>query len=130
MNPLAWLVLWLGSLIVVALAILAVLPASLWTEARFAALGWKWLLAAAAVALTALVHRMGTSTFGRAVRYTRADPDNIAARRCAPAGIVEARGDQPLHAERAHLLPSVIGSVLVLAATIPPKLRHTSRAAR
>ena len=28
------------------------------------------------------------------------------------------------------MLPSVIGSVLVLAATIPPKLRHTSRAAR
>ena len=27
-------------------------------------------------------------------------------------------------------LLSVIGSVLVLAATIPPKLRHTSRAAR
>ena len=78
---LAWLVLWLGSLIVVALAILAVLPASLWTEPRFAALGvWKWFLTAAAVALTALVHRMGTSTLGRVVRYTRADPDNIAAR--------------------------------------------------
>jgi hypothetical protein len=26
------------------------------------------------------VHRVGTSTFGRVVRYTRADPDNIAAR--------------------------------------------------
>src|SRR6516162_9905295 len=78
---LAWLVLWLGSLLVVAFAILAILPASVWKETRFAGLSnWQWLLAAAAVALTALVHRMGTSTFGRVVRYTRADPDNIAAR--------------------------------------------------
>jgi hypothetical protein len=78
---LAWLVLWLGSLLVVALAILAVLPASTWEKTRFAGLSnWQWLLGAAAVAVTALVHRMGTSTFGRVVRYTRADPDNIAAR--------------------------------------------------
>jgi hypothetical protein len=78
---LAWLMLWLGSLLVVALAILAVLPASAWEETRFAGLSnWQWLLAAAAVALTALIHQMGTSTFGRVVRYTRADPDNIAAR--------------------------------------------------
>jgi hypothetical protein len=70
----AWLVLWLGSLIVVALAVLAALPATLWKAPSFG------LLVTAAVAITALVHRMGTSTFGRVVRYTRADPDNIAAR--------------------------------------------------
>lgn len=78
---LAWLVLWLGSLLVVALGILAVLPASVWKDTPFAGLSdWQWLVAAAAVAITALVHQMGTSTFGRVVRYTRADPDNIAAR--------------------------------------------------
>jgi hypothetical protein len=52
-----------------------------WKGTRLAALvDWQWLLAAAAVAITAVVHRMGTSTFGRVVRYTRANPDNIAAR--------------------------------------------------
>ena len=78
---LAWLVLWLGSLLVVALGILAVLPASVWNGTPLAGLSnWQWLLAAGAVAIIALVHQMGTSTFGRVVRYTRADPDNIAAR--------------------------------------------------
>jgi hypothetical protein len=76
----AWLVLWFGSLVVVALAVLAVLPATLWKETPLADLaGWQWLLAAA-IAITALVHRMGTSTLGRVARYTRANPDNIAAR--------------------------------------------------
>jgi hypothetical protein len=66
---------------VVMLAVLAILPGSMWKGTRFAFLSdWQWLLAAAALALTAMVHRMGTSTFGRVVRYTRADPDNIAAR--------------------------------------------------
>jgi hypothetical protein len=78
---LAWLVLWLGSVIVVVLAILAVLPAGAWKQIGLPALAnWQWLLVAAAVAITAGVHRMGTSTFGRVVRYTRAVPDNIAAR--------------------------------------------------
>jgi hypothetical protein len=78
---LAWLVLWLASLVFVALAILAILPPSVWRQTRFAVLAeWQWSLAAAAVAIGAMVQRMGTSTFGRVVRYTRADPDNIAAR--------------------------------------------------
>jgi hypothetical protein len=78
---LAWLVLWFGSLVVVALAVLSVLPASVWTKAGLPALAdWQWSFAAAAVAFGALMQRMGTSTFGRVVRYTRADPDNIAAR--------------------------------------------------
>ena len=78
---LAWIVLWLGSFLVVVLAIFAILPASVWKGTSLSGLGsWQWLLAAAAVAITALVHQMGTSTFGRVVRYTRANPDNIAAR--------------------------------------------------
>ena len=85
---LAWLVLWLGSLLVVALGILAVLPASVWNGTPLAGLSnWQWLLAAAAVAIIALVHQMGTSTFGRVVRYTRADPEILRrAPRCATAG--------------------------------------------
>jgi hypothetical protein len=77
----AWLVLWLGSALVLCLAVLAVLPESGWKKLGVPGVSdWHWLIAALAVAVTALVHRMGTSTFGRVVRYTRADPDNIAAR--------------------------------------------------
>jgi hypothetical protein len=47
----AWLLMWLGSLVVVALAILAVLPASVWRKNSFAAIAdWQWLLAAGAIA--------------------------------------------------------------------------------
>jgi hypothetical protein len=78
---LAWLVLWLVCFAAVALAFLAIVPGSFWQGTGLAGLaGWQWALAAAAAAITALVHRLGTSTFGRVVRYTRADPDNIAAR--------------------------------------------------
>lgn len=112
---LAWLVLWLGSLIVVALAILAVLPARVWRETGFAALAdWQWLLAAAAVAASALVHRMGTSTFGRVVRYTRADPDNIAARaavRDRGLKLLRALHDGP-HYKRIVIVAHSLGTML------------------
>src|SRR5208337_1287846 len=78
---LAWAALWIGSLFVVLLAILAILPADAWRRIGIAGVDqWQWLLAACALFLSALVHRMGTSTFGRVVRYTRASPENIAAR--------------------------------------------------
>ena len=78
---LAWLLLWLLCLMAVALAILALVPSTVWKNTRFAALAdYQWLIAAGAVLIGCWVHRMGTSTFGRVVRYTRADPDNIAAR--------------------------------------------------
>jgi hypothetical protein len=81
---LAWLLLWFLSLIVVALAVLALVPSTAWKDTRFAALAdYQWVIAAAAVFIAGWVHRMGTSTFGRVVRYTRADPDNIAARAAA-----------------------------------------------
>ncbi len=78
---LAWAALWLGSLIVVALALLAILPSGAWAKLGWAGADqWQWALAAGAILVSALVHKMGTSTFGRVVRYTRATPDNIAAR--------------------------------------------------
>ena len=77
----AWFLLWLGCLLVALLAALAILPSSAWKYVGVPSLAdWQWLLAAVALAITAVVHRMGTSTFGRVVRYTRAEPDNIAAR--------------------------------------------------
>jgi hypothetical protein len=111
----AWLMLWLGSLSVVALAVLAVLPASVWKGTRFAALAdWQWLLATAAVAITALVHRMGTSTFGRVVRYTRADPGNIAARaavRDRGLKLLRALHDGP-HYKRIVIVAHSLGTML------------------
>jgi len=112
---LAWLVLWLGSVIVVVLAILAVLPASAWNLIGFRALAnWQWLLAAAAVAITAGVHRMGTSTFGRVVRYTRAVPDNIAARaavRDRSLKLLRALHDGP-HYKRIVIVAHSLGTML------------------
>ena len=109
--------LWLGSLLVVALAVLAVLPASAWKETRFAALSnWQWLLGAAAVAVTALVHQMGTSTFGRVVRYTRADPDNIAARagvRDRGLKLLRALHDGP-HYKRIAIVAHSLGTITKL----------------
>jgi hypothetical protein len=112
---LAWLVLWLGSVIVVVLAILAVLPASAWKQIGFPALAnWQWLLAAAAVAITGGVHRMGTSTFGRVVRYTRAVPDNIAARaavRDRGLKLLRALHDGP-HYKRIVIVAHSLGTIL------------------
>jgi hypothetical protein len=112
---LAWLFLWVGSLLVVALAILTILPTSAWKETRFAALAdWQWLFGAAAVAITAIVHRMGTSTFGRVVRYTRADPDNIAARaavRDRGLRLLRALHDGP-HYSRIIIVAHSLGTML------------------
>ena len=78
---LAWLLLWLLSLAVVMLALLAIIPSSVWERTPLSPLAkYQWAIAALAVLITGLVHRMGTSTFGRVVRYTQANPDNIAAR--------------------------------------------------
>jgi hypothetical protein len=77
----AWALLWVGCVVIAVLALLAVLPSSFWRYVGFPRLAhWQWLLATLALLISAAVHRMGTSTFGRVVRYTRADPDNIAAR--------------------------------------------------
>jgi hypothetical protein len=78
---LAWAALWLGSALVALLALLTILPSGAWAKLGWAGTDqWQWALAAGAVLVTALVHKMGTSTLGRVVRYTRASPDNIAAR--------------------------------------------------
>jgi hypothetical protein len=78
---LAWVVLWIATLGVVAIAVLAALPADVWRKIGVGALAdWHGLLAFVAAALGMWLHKTATATFGRVVRYTRADPSNIAAR--------------------------------------------------
>ena len=78
---LAWLLLWLASLLVVVLAIIGILPDKVWKCTPWPWMGdWHWLLTAVAIAAMAGLHKIVAPTFGRVVRYTRADPDNIAAR--------------------------------------------------
>jgi len=78
----AWLCLWAASILVVALGIISLIPRSIWGA-------WTpdWLsqglVAAAAAALLAFIHRQASATFGRVVKYTRSRPDNIAARKAA-----------------------------------------------
>ncbi|MDK1494286.1 hypothetical protein QN219_30465 [Sinorhizobium sp. 7-81] len=74
----AWFLLWVLSALAVGLALLSVLPESIWSK-----IGPDWLrgvVLAVVAALTATVHNLATKSFGRVVRYTRAQPDNIAAR--------------------------------------------------
>jgi hypothetical protein len=71
---------------VTVLAVIGILPDSVWRKIAswWGPLAWlgdhNWILAAAAGGLLLWVHRVTARTFGRVVRYTRADPDNIAAR--------------------------------------------------
>jgi hypothetical protein len=75
----AWRALWLLTLLCTALALLTILPESLWT-ATFLRFVPRWLFLALVSAGGATLTYYATRYFGRVVRYTRADPDNIAAR--------------------------------------------------
>jgi hypothetical protein len=87
---LAWILLWLLSLMVILLAIATALPkdAAIGSFHPWDCPGLKWLsglakwqLALATAALGMLTHRLVVPYIGRVVRYTRAKPDNIAARK-------------------------------------------------
>lgn len=71
----AWVALWLISLVLVGIALLVALPEAMWPKGVP-----RWPLVALAGAGGAWLSRIATQSFGRVVRYTRADPDNIAAR--------------------------------------------------
>src|SRR5262249_44949520 len=76
---LAWVALWIATLAVVALAVLAALPADVWRKIGAGWLAqWHWLLALVAAMLGMRLHKIATATFGRVVRYTKAAPDTIA----------------------------------------------------
>jgi hypothetical protein len=79
---LAWVALWTASLLVVAIAGLSVMSAENWEKlGLFWLADWHGLLALVAAGFGFWLHKIATSYFGRVVRYTRADPDNIASRR-------------------------------------------------
>lgn len=87
---LAWVVLWVLALAVTVLAVATVLPpkASIgsWSPWHCWPLRWladfpAWQLAAATAALGWVTQSFVVPYFGRVVRYTRANPDNIKARK-------------------------------------------------
>jgi len=87
---LAWAGLWAISLIIVVLLTASVLPA---TATIFGVSVWRlwpfvwlarmqgWALTATAAVLAVLAHKVAVPYAGRVVRYTRASPDNISARK-------------------------------------------------
>ncbi len=79
---LAWVALWIASLLVLAIAGLSVMSAEIWEKLGLSWLAdWHGLLALVAAGFGFWLHKIATAYFGRVVRYTRADPDNIASRR-------------------------------------------------
>lgn len=110
----AWLLLWFLSLVVVALAIIGILPASVWS-ANPALAAWQWLFVAAAAAATAIIHNTVTTTFGRVVRYTQATPDNIAARanvRDRGLKLLRSLHDETTDYKRIIVVAHSLGSIL------------------
>ncbi len=75
---LAWLGLWGLTIVFLLLGAVGLVPDARW-RAWFPDLPQKWALAVAA-AIPVALQMFARKTFGRVVRYTRADPDNIAAR--------------------------------------------------
>lgn len=108
----AWFLLWALSILAVGLALLSILPQSIWSM-----IGPDWVRAvvlAVVAALTTIIHQLATKSFGRVVRYTRAQPDNIAAR-----AAVRERGLELLRAlhsenkyDRVILVAHSLGTIL------------------
>lgn len=70
----AWVALWIVTGLACAVGLASILPDDVFPT-------WvRVVLAVSAASLGALVHKMATASFGRVVRYTRADPANISAR--------------------------------------------------
>lgn len=106
---LAWVTLWILSLLAVAIGLLVFVPEAVWTAHAPFWLPQKSVLAIFA-AVGAFVHNLATRSFGRVVRYTRAEPDNIAAR-----ANVRARGLallRALHADDSYERIVVVGHSL------------------
>jgi len=74
-----WILLWFLSLLLGVIALTTTIPDSIWQKYMPWWLPQGLILAAVAGGAT-LLHRIVSQTFGRVVRYTRAQPDNIAAR--------------------------------------------------
>lgn len=75
----AWIALWIVTLLLAVIAFAAGLPEAVW-KAHMPPWLPRWALVALVGAGGAWLSRVATRSFGRVVRYTRAEPDNIAAR--------------------------------------------------
>lgn len=76
---LAWCLLWFVSLVVLYLAAATVMPAD-WPLRRFAPVWPRWISFVVSAGLTFCAQKYLVGYVGRVVRYTRATPENIAAR--------------------------------------------------
>ncbi|NKJ08985.1 hypothetical protein [Rhizobium sp. SG741] len=80
---LAWIALWLVTIAFVVLGVLAVIPPDTvlfgWHVPDFGS--YRWLVLPCLAAVGTYTHATIQKTFGRVVRYTRATPSNIAARK-------------------------------------------------
>ena len=110
---LAWLFLWFCSLLALTLFAIGFIPKEYWELAVP-----KWFPQSLAIGLAGILgvvaQQLGTKSFGRVVRYTRAEPDNIAAR-----AAVRERGLQLLRAlhdrddyDRVVVVGHSLGSIL------------------
>lgn len=114
---LAWVLLWAAAIVVTLLGLVPLLPDSVWQMIRWSWVAeWRLLIIAGAGVLGLGVHNLATTTFGRVVRYTRADPDNIAAREA-----VRERGLKLLtalhegsHYKRIIVVAHSLGTILAL----------------
>jgi hypothetical protein len=109
----AWYALWVATLLVISLGMIGLVPDHVWSVH---APGWlpRAFFLTVVAALMALLHKLVAQTFGRVVRYTRADPGNIAAR-----AAVRTRGLNLLRAlhegdeyDRVILVAHSLGSIL------------------
>lgn len=108
-----WILLWIATIVVACLGCAGLVPEPVWKSWAPAWLNRALVVGVAAVA-AAFLHTAATRTFGRVVRYTRAAPDNIAAR-----AAVRERGLsllRALHAddgyERVVVVGHSLGSIL------------------
>jgi hypothetical protein len=77
----AWWLLWLSALFVAVLSVIPFVPEGVWDILYLPGVAdWHWFVVVVATGLTAWLHSKATRYFGRVVRYTRAYPENIAAR--------------------------------------------------
>jgi hypothetical protein len=109
----AWGALWFATLFILCLGSIGLVPKDIWAKLMP---GWlpQGVVLGLAAALTAALHKVTTRTFGRVVRYTRAEPANIAAR-----AAVRERGLKLLRAihagdkyDRVILVGHSLGSIL------------------
>ncbi len=114
---LALVVLWLASALAVLLLITSILPADVavwtWPPWRWVATWPRWIWALAAAAIGVFAHALLVPYLGRIARWTRATPDNIAARQAIrERGLALLNGLHGGEYERIVIVGHSLGSML------------------